>query len=76
MLKKIVKHGNTFAIPIDKKMLAEAKLDQDSKFEVQIIPGGGLYIQSVEEIDREKLKDEFDSITQKYDRLFKRLSKR
>jgi antitoxin component of MazEF toxin-antitoxin module len=76
MLKKLVRHGNTFAIPIDKKTLLEANLTQDTKFEIQVLPGGGLYIHSVEEIDRDKIKEEFDSITKQYDDLFKRLTDR
>jgi len=76
MLKKLVKHGNIFAIPIDKKTFSEAHLTLDSKFEVQILPGGGLSIQTVEEIDRDKIKNEFDSITKQYDELFKNLTDR
>jgi hypothetical protein len=76
MLKKLVKHGNTFAIPIDKKTFTEAHLTLDSKFEIQILPSGGLYIQTVEEIDRDKIEKEFDSITKQYDELFKRLTDR
>jgi len=76
MLKKLVPHGNTFAITIDKKTLSEAKLDHSTKFEVQVLPSGGLYIQSVEEIDRERLEKEFSEISEKYDDVFKRLSDR
>ncbi len=76
MLKKLVKHGNTFALPIDKKTLSEAKLSAEVKFDVQVLPGGGLFIQSVEEIDRKKIKEEFDAITGKYDEMFKRLADR
>lgn len=76
MLKKLVKHGNTFAIPIDKKTLDQAHLSQQTKFEVQVLPGGGIFIQSVEEIDRKKIEKEFNSITNKFDKLFKNLSDR
>ena len=75
-MKKLVRHGNTFAIPIDKKTIQQAHLSTDTKFEIQILPGGGLSIQSVEEIDRKKLKSEFDAVTDKYDEMFKRLSDR
>jgi len=76
MLKKLVKRGNTFALPIDKKTLNAAQLSSDAKFEIQVLPGGGLYIQSVEEIDRDKINKEFDEITDKYDTLFRNLSDR
>lgn len=76
MLKKLVKHGNTFALPIDKKTLDQAHLSSNTMFEVQILPGGGILIQSVEEIDHKKIKEEFNSLSKKYDKLFKRLSDR
>jgi len=74
MLKKFVRHGNTFAIPIDKRTMRDAFLSRDTLFEIQVLPGGGVYIHSVEEINRDKIKREFDEISEKYDQLFKNLS--
>lgn len=76
MMKKLVRHGNTYAIPIDKKTLTEAKLNANSKFDVFVLPGGGLQIQSVEEINRKQMEEEFESIAKKHHHLFKNLSKR
>lgn len=73
-MKKLVKMGNSYAIPIDKKTLQEARLQENAKFDIQVLPGGGLYIQSVEEIDKAKMDQNFEKIHSKYAKLFKKLA--
>ncbi|MEN8236117.1 MAG: hypothetical protein ABFQ95_00990 [Pseudomonadota bacterium] len=73
-MKKLARFGNSYAIPIDKRVLKEAHLNENAKFNIQVLPGGGLLIQSVEEVDRKKMEDQQNKIYSKYKNLFKRLA--
>ena len=73
-MKKLAKLGNSYAIPIDKKTLQDALLDENAKFNIQVLPGGGLLIQSVEEIDRKEVENRYKKISKKYNNLLKRLA--
>lgn len=47
MLKRLVKHGNSRAIIVDKAVLEAAGVAEDALFQISVGPSGGLVIQSV-----------------------------
>lgn len=53
MLKRLVKHGNSHALIINKSVLKEAGISENSIFLITINPEGGLLIQSVKNIEAE-----------------------
>lgn len=73
-MKRLTKLGNSYAIPIDKGLLKEANLDEGATFQIQVIPGGGLLIQSMDKPDMDSIKERQDKILAKYLPLFQRLA--
>jgi len=47
MLKRLIKHGNSRAIIVDKAILEAAGIAEDALFQISVNPSGGLVIQSV-----------------------------
>ncbi|PWU13821.1 MAG: hypothetical protein C5B45_05505 [Chlamydiae bacterium] len=77
MIKKLIRHGNSKALVIDKALLQAAGLDEDTAlFQITIDPNGGLVIQSVK-TDNDALKEKaFREVLEENDILMKRLAKR
>ncbi len=48
-IKRLVKHGRSWALVIDKRLLQAAKLKPDAYFELSVNPNGGLSIQSIDD---------------------------
>lgn len=78
MIKKLIRHGNSKALVIDKALLQAAGLDEDAAlFQITIDPNGGLVIQSVKTTDNDSLhKKAFREVLEENDALMKRLAKR
>jgi hypothetical protein len=76
LVKKLVQHGNSQAIPLDKQTLLAASLDKDSLFQVSILPNGGLIITSVQPTNDEIVKKSFSKILKKNLTLFKGLAEK
>ena len=78
MIKNLTKHGNSKAIIIEKAMLVAAGLDGDALFQMTINPNGGLIIQSIETIEKEKdqegHKKNVGKVLKKHSKLFERLA--
>ncbi len=74
MLKKLIKHGNSRAIVVDKALLEVAGLSEDALFQVTVNPRGGLVIQSLEDNQTELFQEKFDELNQKYKNLMKSLA--
>ena len=74
MLKKLIKHGNSRAIVVDKALLKAAGLSQNILFQVTVSPSGGLVIQSVEPNQTEIFQEKFEELNQKYKNLMQRLA--
>ena len=53
MLKRLCKHGNSHALIINKSLLKEAGISDNSIFLITINPEGGLLIQSVKNVEAE-----------------------
>jgi antitoxin component of MazEF toxin-antitoxin module len=74
MMKKLIKHGNSRALVVDKALLEAAGLSEDALFQVSINPSGGLVIQSLENNQTELFQEKFEELNQKYKNLMKRLA--
>ena len=76
MIKKLIRHGNSKALVIDKALLQAAGLDEDTAlFQITINPNGGILIQSVEAVNDNLHKEAFRQVLKENDALMKRLSK-
>lgn len=73
-MKKLIKHGNSRAIVVDKALLEAAGLSEDALFQVTVNPSGGLVIQSLEDNQTELFQEKFEELNQKYKNLMKRLA--
>ena len=74
MMKKLIKHGNSRALVVDKALLEAAGLSEDALFQISINPSGGLVIQSLESNRVELFQEKFEELNQKYKNLMKRLA--
>lgn len=74
MMKKLIKHGNSRAIVVDKALLEAAGLSENTLFQISVSPSGGLVIQSVEPNQTEIFQEKFDELNQKYKNLMQRLA--
>lgn len=77
MIKKLIRHGNSKAIVIDKAILLAAGLDEDTAlFQITVDPNGGIVIQSVKTDNDTLYKKAFREVLKENDILMKRLSQR
>jgi antitoxin component of MazEF toxin-antitoxin module len=75
MIKRLIKHGNSRAIVVDKAMLEAAGIAEDALFQVTINPNGGLIIQSLEDDAKNDVaKENFKKLNKKYRALMQRLA--
>jgi antitoxin component of MazEF toxin-antitoxin module len=81
MLKKLVQHGNSKALVIDKSILQAAGIDEDKAvFQITINPTEGIIIKTIEpmekEVEDESCEEVFKRMLKKSDGLMKRLANR
>lgn len=74
MIKKLVKHGNSRAIVIEKALLDAAGLSENATFQITINPNGGLVIQSVEENKTDVFQKNFEKLNTQYKKLMQNLA--
>lgn len=74
MMKKLIRHGNSRAIVVDKALLEAAGLNENTLFQVTVNPSGGLVIQSLEQNPTEIFQKNFEELNLKYKNLMKRLA--
>jgi len=74
MTKKLVKHGNSLALVIDKPILDLLKIDGDTPLDVTT-DGKHLVVSRADARGRVKLDAAFDNTVKKFDRMLKRLAK-
>ena len=74
MLKRLIKHGNSRAIVVDKTLLEAAGISQDALFQITITPSGGLVIQSVVHSEEDLFREKFSELNKKHKKLMQRLA--
>jgi antitoxin component of MazEF toxin-antitoxin module len=74
MIKRLIKHGNSRAIVVDKSLLEAAGIPEDAFFQISINPSGGLVIQSVSDSKTDELKENFKKLNKKYNKLMQNLA--
>ena len=73
MIKRLIKHGNSRAIVVDKSLLEIAGISEDALFQISINPSGGLIIQSVEDNKMDIFRENFKKLNKKYSKLMRNL---
>lgn len=74
MLKRLIKHGNSRAIVVDKALLEAAGVPEDALFQISVNPSGGLVIQSVVDIDLDEFRENFKKLNKKHKKLMQNLA--
>jgi antitoxin component of MazEF toxin-antitoxin module len=75
MIKKLVRHGNSIALVLDRAILELVKIDPAEPVEIST-DGGRLIISPVQDQDRRrKFKAALAAVNQKHGRTLKRLAK-
>ena len=75
MNKKLTKHGNSLALVLDKPLLQLLKINEETVLEISI-KNGSLVISPIKKSKKNKKVEEIaDSIMDKYNDAFKKLSK-
>lgn len=74
MLKRLIKHGNSRAIVVDKAILEAAGVSEDALFQISVNPSGGLVIQSVLNVKVDKFREKFKELNKKHKRLMQNLA--
>lgn len=74
MIKRLIRHGNSRAIVVDKILLEAAGLSEDATFQISVNPSGGLVIQSVEEAKGDVFQQNFEKLNKQYKKLMQNLA--
>lgn len=74
MMKRLIKHGNSRAIVVDKVLLEAAGISEDAVFQISVNPSGGLVIQSVEDNNMDVFQKNFEKLNKKHKKLMQNLA--
>jgi len=74
MIKRLIKHGNSQAIVVDKSLLDIAGISETTLFQISVNPSGGLTIQSISETNVDVFRKNFDELNKKHKKLMKNLA--
>jgi antitoxin component of MazEF toxin-antitoxin module len=74
MLKRLIKHGNSRAIVVDKAILEAAGISESTLFQISVNPSGGLVIQSIEDNKTDAFRENFDKLNKKHKKLMQNLA--
>lgn len=74
MIKRLIKHGNSRAIVVDKALLEAAGISEDALFQVSVNPSGGLVIQSVNNDKVDVFRKSFEKLNKKHKKLMQNLA--
>lgn len=77
MVKKLVKHGNSLALVIDKPVLDLLKITEDTPLEIETVDGKSLQIKPMKAgpVDRKKFREMMEKINKTHGKTFKNLAK-
>ena len=74
MLKRLIKHGNSRAIVVDKAILEAAGIPENALFQISVNPSGGLVIQSIDNTKTDVFRENFEKLNKKYKKLMQNLA--
>jgi antitoxin component of MazEF toxin-antitoxin module len=74
MIKRLIKHGNSRAIVIDKALLEAAGISENSLFQISVNPHGGLLIQSLDNDQKDIFDENFKMLNKRHSKLMQRLA--
>ncbi|HAZ13808.1 MAG: AbrB family transcriptional regulator [Bdellovibrionales bacterium GWA2_49_15] len=75
MLKKLTKHGNSWALVIDRPIMDLLNIDEETWLEISTEDGKGLHISPVQTEERtKKFKNSLDKVNKKYGKALKNLA--
>ena len=74
VIKRLIKHGNSQAIVVDKSLLEAAGISEDAFFQITVNPSGGLIIQSIEDNKPDTFRENFKKLNKKYSKLMQKLA--
>ena len=74
MLKRLIKHGNSRAIIVDKTLLEAAGISENAIFQITVNPSGGLIIQSIEDDKTDVFQKNFEKLNKQYKNLMQNLA--
>lgn len=74
MMKRLIKHGNSRAIVVDKALLEAAGISENALFQISVNPSGGLVIQSVEDNKTDVFQENFEKLNKKHKKLMQNLA--
>jgi hypothetical protein len=74
MIKRLIKHGNSRAIVVDKSLLEAAGIAENALFQISINPSGGLVIQSIDNHKGNIFRKNFEKLNKKYSKLMQKLA--
>jgi hypothetical protein len=74
MLKRLIKHGNSRAIVVDKAILEAAGISEDALFQISVNPSGGLVIQSVLDVKIDEFREKFKELNKRHKKLMQNLA--
>jgi hypothetical protein len=73
-IKRLTRHGRSWAIVIDKGLLQAAKLKPDAYFQLSLNPNGGLLIQSINDDQRTSFEKHYQDLSFELASLMQKLS--
>ena len=74
MLKRLIKHGNSRVIVVDKAILEAAGIPEDALFQISVNPSGGLVIQSVLDVQLDGFREKFQELNKQHKNLMQNLA--
>lgn len=74
MLKRLIKHGNSRAIVVDKTILEAAGISEEAIFQITVNPSSGLVIQSVQDTNPDKFHEKFKELNKRHKKLMQNLA--
>lgn len=72
MVKKLVRHGNSLALVLDRPVLELLKIGEDTPLQIETVDGKSLQIRPV---DPESFKASLKSVSKKFGKTLKNLAK-
>lgn len=74
MIKRLIKHGNSRAIVVDKTLLEAAGIAENGLFHISVNPSGGLVIQSIEDDKTTLFRENFEKLNRAHKKLMRNLA--